>query len=72
MQNIENELKERLQKGVYGDIYNVPFKKFEDLVGVNEEPEEEEEEQGMVLNKLQAQFVATYLLSVPALSFVFT
>nr|CAB3497605.1 unnamed protein product [Digitaria exilis] len=46
--NIENELKERLQKGVYGDIYNVPFKKFEDLVGVNEEPEEEEEEQGMV------------------------
>ncbi|KAF8708647.1 hypothetical protein HU200_010896 [Digitaria exilis] len=43
--NIENELKERLQKGVYGDIYNVPFKKFEDLVGVNEEPEEEEEEQ---------------------------
>ncbi|TVU30239.1 hypothetical protein EJB05_21849 [Eragrostis curvula] len=44
--NIENELKERLKKGVYGDIYNIDFKKFEDLLemeGEEEVPEEEEE-----------------------------
>ncbi|CAN6231536.1 unnamed protein product [Urochloa humidicola] len=47
--NIENELKERLKKGVYGDIYNIPFKEFdvvldmEDGVVLEEQDEEEAE-----------------------------
>ena len=47
MQNIENELKERLKKGVYGDIYNIDFKKFEDILEM-ERDEEVAEEQGEV------------------------
>lgn len=47
--NIESELKERLTKGVYGDIYNVPFNKFGDILDMEKDemaPEEEEEEEG--------------------------
>jgi protein MAK16 len=46
MQSIENELKERLNKDIYG-VYNIPFKKFDDVLdmqrnGVAAEEEEEE------------------------------
>lgn len=47
--NLENELKERLTKGVYGDIYNVPFKEFGVVLDMEKgevAPEEEEEEEG--------------------------
>lgn len=47
--NIENELKERLTKGVYGDIYNVPFKEFGVVLDMEKgevAPEEELEEEG--------------------------
>ncbi|XP_066310584.1 uncharacterized protein [Miscanthus floridulus] len=47
--NLENELKERLIKGVYGDIYNVPFKEFGVVLDMEKgevAPEEEEEEEG--------------------------
>ncbi|KAL5672920.1 hypothetical protein ACJX0J_017226, partial [Zea mays] len=47
--SIENELKERLNKDIYG-VYNIPFKKFDDVLdmqrnGVAAEEEEEEEAQ---------------------------
>jgi protein MAK16 len=32
VQNIENELRERLRKGVYGDIYNIDFMKFKEIL----------------------------------------
>ncbi|CAD6228417.1 unnamed protein product [Miscanthus lutarioriparius] len=47
--NLENELKERLTKGVYGDIYNVPFKEFGVVLDMEKgevAPVEEEEEEG--------------------------
>lgn len=51
LQSIENELLERLKKGVYGDIYNYPFGKYEELLAkegerakISEDEEEEEEE----------------------------
>jgi len=49
--NIENELKERLTKGVYGDIYNYPFKAFDVVLDMEKgevAPEEEEEEEGEI------------------------
>ena len=48
MQSIENELLERLKKGVYGDIYNYPVKQYnkvlemEELQLVGEQEEDEE------------------------------
>ncbi|CAL4888067.1 unnamed protein product [Urochloa decumbens] len=45
--NIEIELKERLTKGVYGDIYNIPFKQFDEVMNMETNdvvPEEEDEE----------------------------
>jgi len=44
---IERELVERLQKGVYGDIYNLPQKVFDSVLqkhGAAEEMEEEDED----------------------------
>ncbi|KAK3154001.1 hypothetical protein QOZ80_2BG0184560 [Eleusine coracana subsp. coracana] len=48
--NIENELKERLKKGVYGDIYNIEFEKFEKILEMerDEDIAEEEEDGGEV------------------------
>ncbi|OEL15996.1 Protein MAK16-like protein A [Dichanthelium oligosanthes] len=51
--NIESELKERLKKGVYGDIYNVPFKEFDVVLDMERdevalEEDEEDEEEGEV------------------------
>jgi len=49
--SIENELKERLRKGVYGDIYNYPFNQFDTILEMeNDElaPEIEEEEEGEI------------------------
>lgn len=46
--NIESELKERLKKGVYGDIYNYPFKEFDTILEMEKDdvaPTEEEEEE---------------------------
>ncbi|XP_006657606.2 protein MAK16 homolog A [Oryza brachyantha] len=46
--NIESELKERLKKGVYGDIYNYPFKEFDTILEMEKDDlatEEEEEEE---------------------------
>lgn len=51
MQNIESELKERLKKGVYGDIYNYPFKEFDTILEMEKDdvaPAEEEEEVSIV------------------------
>lgn len=49
--NIESELKERLKKGVYDEIYNIPFKEYDvvldmerDEVALEEENEEDEVE----------------------------
>lgn len=36
---------ERLKKGVYGDIYNYPFKKYEELLGRDDLKASEEEEE---------------------------
>lgn len=47
MQSIEKELLERLKKGVYGDIYNYPADKYNELLDMDElqvAGEEEEEE----------------------------
>jgi len=49
--NIESELKERLKKGVYGDIYNVPFKEFDEVLDMERDEvvlEEEDENEGAV------------------------
>ncbi|CAM8883680.1 unnamed protein product [Rhodiola kirilowii] len=52
--SIENELLERLKKGVYGDIYNYPVKEFNKVLDMeqqeaaSEEEEEEEEEEPVV------------------------
>ncbi|KAG2650507.1 hypothetical protein PVAP13_1NG210800 [Panicum virgatum] len=49
--NIESELKERLKKGVYGDIYNVPFKEFDEVLDMERDEvvlEEEDEKEGAV------------------------
>ncbi|KAM0930049.1 hypothetical protein ACQ4PT_001200 [Festuca glaucescens] len=47
--SIESELKERLRKGVYGDIYNYPFNQFDTILEMEKDdlaPEIEEEEEG--------------------------
>ncbi|KAJ1270973.1 hypothetical protein BS78_06G092800 [Paspalum vaginatum] len=49
--NIESELKERLRKGVYGDIFNVPYKEFDEVLDMERDDvalEEEDEEEGEV------------------------
>lgn len=46
-QSIENELLERLKKGVYGDIYNYPVKAYNNVLemeGLQPSVEEEEDE----------------------------
>lgn len=48
LQSIEKELLERLKKGVYGDIYNYPVDKYNEIldkeVGKTTISEDEEEE----------------------------
>lgn len=47
MQSIEKELLERLEKGVYGDIYNYPVEKYNKLLDdmeVKDAISEDEEE----------------------------
>ena len=71
MQNIENELKERLNKGVYADIYNVPFKAFDEVLDMERDEvvlEEEEEEVSIV----PAGTVCFCVLCVHQLWHVFT
>ncbi|KAM3215006.1 hypothetical protein ACQJBY_067137 [Aegilops geniculata] len=49
--SIESELKERLRKGVYGEIYNFPFKQFDTILDMEKDelaPEIEEEEEGEI------------------------
>ncbi|KAE8786354.1 Splicing factor 3B subunit 4 [Hordeum vulgare] len=49
--SIESELKERLRKGVYGEIYNFPFKQFDTILDMEKyelAPEIEEEEEGEI------------------------
>jgi hypothetical protein len=73
MQNIESELKERLKKGVYGDIYNVPFKEFDEVLDMERDEvvlEEEDEEVSIVLNTCKPSLFLSSQCS-PALSFVF-
>lgn len=73
MQNIENELKERLKKGVYGDIYNVPFKEFDVILGMerDEVTPEEEDEVSILLSTCKCSlFICS--LCLPALSYVLT
>lgn len=72
MQNIENELKERLTKGVYGDIYNYPFKAFDVVLDMEKgevAPEEEEEEVSIVLGTCRHGLFLCSLCS-PALTCV--
>lgn len=45
--SIEKELLERLKTGVYGDIYNVPMRQFEDIL-IEEELEEDVEEEAEI------------------------
>ncbi|KAE8795073.1 Splicing factor 3B subunit 4 [Hordeum vulgare] len=50
-QSIESELKERLRKGVYGEIYNFPFKQFDTILDMEKyelAPEIEEEQEGEI------------------------
>ncbi|XP_044952150.1 protein MAK16 homolog B-like [Hordeum vulgare subsp. vulgare] len=49
--SIESELKERLRKGVYGEIYNFPFKQFDTILDMEKYElalEIEEEEEGEI------------------------
>lgn len=48
--SIESELKERLRKGVYGEIYNYPFLQFDTILDLDQDlvPEIEEEEEGEI------------------------
>ena len=43
--SIKKELLERLQKGLYGDIYNFSQKHFDKVLDEEEKEEEEEEEE---------------------------
>ncbi|KAL6889008.1 hypothetical protein ACP4OV_010034 [Aristida adscensionis] len=50
--NIESELKERLKKGVYGEIYNIDFKEFNEILDIENREvaleQEDEEEEGEI------------------------
>ncbi|CAN6238044.1 unnamed protein product [Urochloa humidicola] len=48
--NIERELKERLTNGVYDEIYNIPFKQFDEVMNMetDELVEEDDEEEAEV------------------------
>lgn len=51
LQSIEKELLERLSKGVYGDIYNVPEQKYQEILAREAEEVASEEEDEEVLFK---------------------
>ena len=66
-------MKERLKKGVYGDIYNVPFKEFDEVLDMERDEvvlEEEDENVSIVLNTCKPGSLLSSEFS-PALSFVF-
>ncbi|KAE8794185.1 putative RNA binding protein [Hordeum vulgare] len=64
--SIESELKERLRKGVYGEIYNFPFKQFDTILDMEkyELAPEIEEEEDSTDSENQANFVMFSLLTI--------
>lgn len=62
MQSIEKELLERLEKGVYGDIYNYPVEKYNKLLDDMEKDAVEEEEE-VVCIKFFLLFISPFLFS---------
>ena len=49
LQSIEKELLERLQQGVYGDIYNYPVKEYNKVLDIEERQAVSEDEDEMVI-----------------------
>lgn len=62
-QAIENELVERLNKKVYGDIYNYPEKEFNKILDMEQQEaaseEEEDEEEEVIYTSLVYVFCAS-------------
>jgi hypothetical protein len=58
LQSIEKELLERLQQGVYGDIYNYPVKEYNKVLDIEEGQAVSEDEDEMVICEIL--FSSTY------------
>lgn len=72
-QNIEKELLERLEKGVYGDIYNYPVKQYMDILDKNEmkvtADEDEDEDEVCFMDHIWSIFSTVVMFYIYILPF---